>query len=582
MKTRSNRLNNGYSNFNLSDRVDGIISTQKTFLNSSDCFEALEGQYPYRRPAEWIAMPGITSGQQIFIGTAAIYNNGSNFIALRATTSTGNYLVNWGNGTTSSHASNALAQKQYTEADFSGLTSATYDGYKTLNITVTPVTGNITSFSLNEVNTTPAFNPAAYSAKPWLDVKMRLPNATSVSVANCFLLEQFELIDSNSLNTCSSMFQNCYNLQRVHWFNASNVTNVGSMFSGCFNLLEIPPLDTGKATQWYAFCQNAFSLRYVPYLNTRSAITFAWTFIGCTSLKSIPSFNLQNATEMYNTFDGCHSLEYVPFMNTPNCTRFDGCFNGCSSLRKVAKFDTSKATNMQSMFSACRNLKTVPFFNTSSATNMASMFSGCFSLSYVPDFNTQNVTSVDNMFRSCYSLKKGPNFNTQNCTNFNQFFWSCHALKTVPNYNLQKGTVFTNMFDGCYSLKEIPITYVGPTAGTTLATNAFNSMFSSCSSLVGLSFWNFSAATGASYANVFTNIFNNMFTIRSLGFTGISQNISVDNKLIGATALNDLYTSLAVVGASGSGTKTITVTNSWGAAADNPNIAIEKGWSVSG
>jgi hypothetical protein len=46
--------------------------------------------------------------------------------------------------------------------------------------------------------------------------------------------------------------------------------------------------------------------------------------------------------------------------------------------------------------------------------------------------------------------------------------------------------------------------------------------------------------------------------------------------------LNNLYQSLAVVGASGSGTKTITVTSNWGAANDNPAIAIAKGWTVTG
>jgi hypothetical protein len=68
-----------------------------------------------------------------------------------------------------------------------------------------------------------------------------------------------------------------------------------------------------------------------------------------------------------------------------------------------------------------------------------------------------------------------------------------------------------------------------------------------------------------------------------MGLTGLQHNFSISSSQFGGTALNDLYTSLAVVGASGAGAKTVTVTGNWGATAaygHNPVIAIAKGWSV--
>jgi hypothetical protein len=68
-----------------------------------------------------------------------------------------------------------------------------------------------------------------------------------------------------------------------------------------------------------------------------------------------------------------------------------------------------------------------------------------------------------------------------------------------------------------------------------------------------------------------------------VGVTGIKHNFEVRNSMMGPSALNDLYTSLATVGISGAGAKTITVSGCWGASAGlghNTTIAISKGWTV--
>jgi hypothetical protein len=171
---------------------------------------------------------------------------------------------------------------------------------------------------------------------------------------------------------------------------------------------------------------------------------------------------------------------------------------------------------------------------------------------------------------------------TQNGLDFSYLF-SSSGIQKVRGLCAAKGLNFFNMFSVNQSLTtiekfEIPIAVTG----ASYATNAFEACFNFNYNLGSVGLIDASALTGASYANVFSNMFTDTRSMRTIGLTGVSQNLNITNCILGPTALNDLYRSLAVVGASGAGAKTITVTGNWGAASDNPNIAIEKGWTVTG
>jgi hypothetical protein len=159
-------------------------------------------------------------------------------------------------------------------------------------------------------------------------------------------------------------------------------------------------------------------------------------------------------------------------------------------------------------------------------------------------------------------------------------FGSCFNLKTIPPLDTRKGLNFSSMFSSCFSLTEIPLLVTKPTTGTQLST-AFNNTFNTCYTLTELPELDLSAAT----AN--TTIYNSMIaSSRSLArirCTGINQSFSLpSSNRFSATELNELYTNLAVVGASGAGAKTLTITGAYGSAASNKAIAIAKGWTVSG
>lgn len=563
---------------------------------------------PYIRPSEWVSIPSITQGEQRFVGTFAVYNHDSNFVAF---TVAGNYNVNWGDGTTGSFSSGVAAYKRYDTTTYSGLTSTVFRGYKTLNITITPQSGaNITS-----INLTTKHNQATLSnyVNQWLDIRFSAPNLSSI--INMYsdnipmsMLEQFEWVNmQNTYNFGNqSLFHNCYALQNIVSLPSTKTTNTRFMFRNCRLLQTIPWFDMSASSTAEATFEGCASLRTIPALDTRSLVDTGGMFNGCRSLEYIPWIDTSKSTIFSIMFASCKSLKRIPFLNTNNGTLFNSMFSDCSMLETIPPLNTSKGTNFAAMFRFCRALQSIPQINTSSATTVGSMFDGAHGLRTIPQLDTSNVTNFSYMFYDCYSLESVPLLDTSKGTNFSYMFMFNYSLQSVPAFNLSNGTNFEAMFRICQCLKslpdfnvskgtnfnfmlgQIPLLVRAPnltlgTAGITYSTTAFQNLFNSNTSMVEVPAYNLSGVSfGTAYASVYTNMFASCPSLSIIGITGFNHNIDISGCKLSGTALNELYTSLAVVGASGSATKTITVSNNWGAATDNPNIAIAKGWQVTG
>jgi surface protein len=340
----------------------------------------------------------------------------------------------------------------------------------------------------------------------------------------CYSLESVPLYDTRSCTTMSQMFQFCYALKTVPAFNTIRVTDMGSMFSSCHTLVSVPLFNTIAVTQMSFMFNQCFSLETVPLFNTITATTMASMFSTCYSLQNVPAFNAANVLSMDSMFSSCYSLINVGLMNTVKVTSFNSIFQNCFSLKTVPLFNTIAVTSMASMFNQCFSLITVPLFNTIAVTSMASMFRNCHSLSSVPLFNTANVLSFDTMFLSCHSLKVLPLFNTIKVTSFNTAFNACISLMTIPAFNTVAATDMTNAFNACYSLTEIPAMNLNLVGALTLT---------SC------------------------------FSLATFNATNLRVTASFNQCKLAKDALETIFTNLgtALVG----GTRTLTISNNWGA-----------------
>ena len=469
--------------------------------------------------------------------------------------------------------------------------------YKQVIVTVTPQAGqNLTSLNLSIKNTTVGLQ--TYSSG-WLDILISGPNLTTLIVGSAaisarhYYLEQAQLISTNSIASMNNMFFNCRELKSIPIWTTSNtlLTNINGMFSGCHSLQTVPLFNTAAVTGMTETFLNCYSLQSVPPFNMAACQFMANTFQNCVSLKTIPLFNTPALINTTNTFNGCHSLQSVPLFNTALVTNMNRMFQNCSSLQTVPLFNTTAVTNMSEMFAECWSLETVPLFNTAAVTNMNSMFLNCFSLQTVPLFNTAAVTIIYFMFTGCRSLKTVPLFNTGAATDMAQMFQNCFSLESVPLFNTAAVTNMRSMFQNCYSLATVPLFNTAiVTSMQTMFSNCFslqtvplfntaavtnmNSMFVSCNSLQSVPALTTTAVTSS--AN-FSSMFTGCESLTRIEAKDFRFTFVVAGCKLSATALNEIYTNLPIAVA-----QTITVSNNWGTAADNPAIATAKGWTVSG
>jgi surface protein len=279
------------------------------------------------RPTDWLPMPTVTSAQQTFVGLHAVIENGDNYVAFLFTTSTGQYQVNWGDGTTTLHNSNTIAQKQYDFATYdTGNTTLTTRGYKQAMITVTPVSGNLLTCNFQQRYVTVPAQNQAYSTG-FLDCILSMPNASSGgsivfggSTVRHSYVERVNVLTIGGCTNMVAMFQSCYSLQSVPLFNTANVTTMSSMFSGCFSLQSVPLFDTANVTSMVSMFRDCFSLKSVPLFNTASVTSMSSMFNSCYSLQSVPLFNTASVTSMVSMFFSCSSFNSIPALSTAAIT----------------------------------------------------------------------------------------------------------------------------------------------------------------------------------------------------------------------------------------------------------------------
>ena len=222
------------------------------------------------RPSDWLSMPtNITSADQIFVGLHAVIENSDNYCAFSFTTSTGQYQVDWGDGTVTLHNSNTIAQKNYDYASISNSTICSR-GYKQVIIKVTPVSGNLLTCNFQQrFVTTPAQNQAYSSG--FLECILSMPNASSggsITFGGITIRHAYcEKVDIKTIGNATSMinmFYNCYSLQSVPLFNTINVTNMAYMFQNCVSLNFIPAfITTAVTTDFTTFANGSTSINRI-------------------------------------------------------------------------------------------------------------------------------------------------------------------------------------------------------------------------------------------------------------------------------------------------------------------------------
>lgn len=471
----------------------------------------------YTRPSDWLALPTITTSDQKFVGLHAVYENSPNFCTIRCTmSSSGTFLIDWGDGTTTTAANNTYQSHsfQYTNTAFDGTVSTR--GYKQTVITVTPITGNITALYIyNRPNASGTTLAGVSTAKltrystGWLDISLSLPYCTTLAFTDASstenrMLEQARIYKvSDSMTSYGSLFRGCTSFRSLPvLYHGTSMVDFNYMFERCYLLDEIPSVlnfaNISTTNNMFSSCYRLRNVNVALPKVTNADSMFSY----CRSMReatvtncggSLTSGNRFNASSM---FSYCHSLNSVTFDNVTNINYLNSTFRDCYGLQSVRiPYATNNLIQCDSSFYNCYSLKAGPLLNTASVFGINSMFGECWSLTYVPAYNFSSITEASGTFSGCRSLKEIPTCYTPYLTNANSLFSTCYSLRKDPLWDYSSVTSADSMFRDCKSLRS---------ATVTMPVNVnFNSMFSGCNSLLSVNL-----TTGRSTARYMTSMFN--------------------------------------------------------------------------
>lgn len=256
------------------------------------------------RPSEWPSLDALMADNKIcgvYKIDKTVTSSDGVIVGFSITTSTGTYTVDWGDGTTNTYASNAVASHIYNPSN-ANLTDTSY-GYKCAVIQIQSDTGNITNFNMKSVPT--GYNSNLWYGYSWCELDLQIPYCNPVSLASKFINTPvgFDSIIFRKLGTtvgsAASCFNTCRSLQNVDFrgTSAAYINNFSLMFNGCRSLVSIPNIDTSSGFDFSNMFNGCSSLVSIPTLDTSKGIYLSGMFIGCTSLISIPELLIISNTE---------------------------------------------------------------------------------------------------------------------------------------------------------------------------------------------------------------------------------------------------------------------------------------------
>lgn len=478
----------------------------------------------WERPADWLPLPTIADGEQKLVGLFAVYPGPGNVVALRAS---GNYTVDWGDGTSTAVSSPGEVihpQTQWFANNFYGPlermsianpgdvqwqqriegTLVVRQNGGLLDPSAYTVGVNPSTNNVELVLTTPVPDGVLASIQAhwqWgepviepVTVEHRydhdaIPAATTCSRGYRQVIVTVTPQAGSDLTTVdlsprhSSISQDdasCPWLDlRLSLPRATAGTSIvlcGYESHGTYDYLgsveRIEILDAGGASNfnwllYYAGALQAFHLHKAPAVQQLDGM-----FCYCASLTGVELPPLPQVTTARECFYDCRALQSIRLAGMAALSDATSLIYGCLSLREL---QLGGIVNLSSLAEVLRDsvLERVWIEEATALTSAEELFAGCIRLREVTLTGANAITSTRGMFRGCRSLLVGPAFNTGSVVEMDGMFQDCSALRQVPLYDTCAVTTMVSLFAGCRALETIPVF-------NTAAVISMASMFDGC------------------------------------------------------------------------------------------------------
>ena len=339
---------------------------------------------------------------------------------------------------------------------------------------------------------------------------------------------------SENISSLYYMFGSCSYLISIDFanFDTSNVDNMDFMFRDCYKLrsINLSNLNTRNVASMYGMFQNCFSLKILDLekWNAQSVTDFSYMFYNCSSLTSLilPSNhkekNESKLSSVYYMFYNCSKLTFISFLrlDLSNVESMESMFEGCSSLKGIYIHSYVLVEELQ--------ILDIPFFkrylydfNPKKVVYTDNMFKDCISLKRVniSNWNFEYTISMSNMFENCNSLENITlgKYNLFNLEKMDYLFYNCFSLKSLDLKafnNSYHVVTMSHMFENCKSLKEIDLSSFKLTS-----VEDIQYMFSGCSSLISVNFYNIYNNNKLKYMN---SLFSGCSLLSTINFNSFN------------------------------------------------------------
>lgn len=447
----------------------------------------------WERPEGWLPRP---ANQYGFLGLLAVSPEAP-YAAIKAADA---YIVDWGDGTVTSHAADTVAEHEYNfdpDSYFDDkpmLDSHQWQAW----VSVTPDTSVGASITKVDLQVRHSAYPALVSTG-WQEIVVigssiqqlfvcSSANTSYTRVVNHAVLENIyidcgvlnagfmfhklkslrniELFSLPDCTTASRTFEECISLETIKSFSVAlpECTYLFQCFMACRGLRSVHQLVIPKAQDMRGMFKNCTVLTYSAFGDALEATTVASMFEGCYALTGIYLPSFPKVTSMHSMFLNCLCLEYIFIGECPLLANTTEAFKGCSVLRYVRFHGLLPALRTAyGMFQDCSNLQYFPNMDTSNIQTFSQMFMNCKSLEHQAELDNGEVTplsfnnaiTITSLFQGCSSLRKVVEMRFVSPVNAGNAFMDCINLVDFPDINYDMLSSTSGMFKGCASLTEI-------------------------------------------------------------------------------------------------------------------------------
>ena len=393
---------NGSSPANVQDAVNKLNSFIGNFSSggSTSGEDGSEDDDVYVRPSDRPTKPAFAPDEQAIYWLFGVQEHGLNDYCFQLTESSGNYKVDWGDGTIETVASNTVTEHKY---DFSTLNVPVgSEGYKWVWIKAMPSAGNITAlnFTGNNCSWRPALNTEIKFLTQVFEIYLQSKYVTSMYFPDNysrkfhFMCEIFEFYGENNMTAgCTDFLFDFYSLRRlkidtIKWKNffgflrgccsfnqsldnldTSNGTNFDDFLHAASSFNRRLNIDTGNALTLRHFLANCRAYNKPLILNTSKCYNFDDFMSGCSLFNNELKIDLVSATTMNYFLYQCYVFNQDLNLNTSKVTTFINCLYRTYSLNKKVELDLSSATDIRGLFQYNWSMTNVRLKNISVAVS---------------------------------------------------------------------------------------------------------------------------------------------------------------------------------------------------------------------